>query len=852
MNIISSKIDAVRRSNAGVELGVRLRASSSMQVVAAVLLSSMVATAARAQTAPATPLQAPSASLKSAGDTGSPAAQVSEIVVTANRREETLSRVPISVAAYSQATMDRKGFRSVNDIVKLTTGVNFVQNSPVTGFNIAIRGIDSRVGAGTVGVYIDDTPIQVRTLGSFAQTIYPQVFDLNRVEVLRGPQGTLFGAGSEGGTVRFITPQPSLTNASTYARSEIASTDHGGLSYEGGVAGGAPIVQDVLGFRGSVYYRKNGGYIDRVNPDTGATIHKNDNYDDSYAFQGALAWRPINNLTITPSVFYQHQYINNSNQYWDKQSSTPGITGVPQFPFQYTVPLSNPSKGSFKTGDENSQPGTQQFGLASLNIKYDTGAVTITSNSSYYSSKSVFSFDFGTPVAANATQGAFVRIPGFYTPDAQRDNQQNVTTELRVQPSVVGEKINWIAGLFYSHQLQKSFGGISGNGNDFLAGVLTFPLGLNGVQVFGANAQPGNYALLDENHSLDRQYAAFGEVSYNLLPSLKFTAGVRVARTEASFHGLIGGPFDLPDVNGQASYQASSSTTSSTPVTPKFNLAWQADRNNLFYATASKGFRVGGGNASLPNGGTGGVQCRAQIQQAGLNDAPATYSSDSLWSYEAGSKNKLFGNRMQIDASAFYIDWSNLQQNVLLPCQFGYTANAGSARSQGFDVQVQVEPTQGLTVGASVGYVDAEYTSTVYPGPIAGSGPNSRIVSRGDKIDNPPWTVVLNGRYDFDLYEHKLYVNADYTYRSRISGRSPIQDPLSLTYDAAIPTLPSNDQLNLRVGTVIKNIDASIFVNNATNSHQVVYFRHDYPGDPLMKDATFRPLTIGVTLTYRN
>src|SRR6201998_102385 len=192
-------------------------------------------------------------------------AGLQEIVVTASRREESLSKVPISVTALTQETMDQKGIKDFLDVARFTPGVSI----DTSGTNaISIRGISSSGGAGTTGIYIDDTPIQMRAVGYNPDDTLPKTFDLERVEGLSRPQGTLCGSGSEGGTVRYILTQPSVTSSSTYVRSELSFTRYGQPSYEGGVAYGAPIVDGTLGFRASVWYREDGGWINRVDPTT--------------------------------------------------------------------------------------------------------------------------------------------------------------------------------------------------------------------------------------------------------------------------------------------------------------------------------------------------------------------------------------------------------------------------------------------------------------------------------------------------------------------------------------------------------------------------------------------------------
>src|SRR5579863_1587190 len=166
-------------------------------------------------------------------------ANLAEVTVTATRREESLSKVPISVTALTQEALDDRGIKDFSEVARFTPGVNF-DNSGTN--NISIRGISGTGGAGTTGIYIDDTPIQMRALAFNPDEALPKSFDIDRVEVLRGPQGTLFGSGSEGGTVRYITTQPSLSNTSVYARTEVSTTEGGAPSAEGGVAAGGPLI----------------------------------------------------------------------------------------------------------------------------------------------------------------------------------------------------------------------------------------------------------------------------------------------------------------------------------------------------------------------------------------------------------------------------------------------------------------------------------------------------------------------------------------------------------------------------------------------------------------------------------
>jgi outer membrane receptor protein involved in Fe transport len=201
--------------------------------------------------------------------------QLENVIVTATRREQSVQNVPISINAFGQDDLAQGNIKSIDDIAALTPGLQFaVPNGFSSAFTtISIRGLNTNTGPPTVGLYLDDTVISSRLSGTANQgNVYPYVFDLNRVEVARGPQGTLFGAGSEAGTVRFITNQPSLTDFSGLTRAEIASTEGGRLSYEAGAAFGGPIIRDELGFRVSFWERSDGGWVNRINPIPGPRV----------------------------------------------------------------------------------------------------------------------------------------------------------------------------------------------------------------------------------------------------------------------------------------------------------------------------------------------------------------------------------------------------------------------------------------------------------------------------------------------------------------------------------------------------------------------------------------------------
>src|SRR5580692_4917364 len=293
-----------------------------------------------------------------------------EIVVTATRREESISKVPISITALTQDSIDQKGIKDFSDNVRFTPGVAF--DSSQTN-QISIRGISSSGGSGTTGIYIDDTPIQVRSLGFNSDDTLVKLFDLDRVEVLRGPQGTLFGAGSEGGTVRYITVQPSLTQTSIYAKAETSYTEGGAPSYETGVAAGTPIVDGVFGIRFSAWYREDGGWIDRVDPTTLQVVDKNANSDGTAVLRLAALWQPTEAVRVTPSILYQNSQRNDVTIYWPEYS--------------------DPSANRYFSADPTARPEPDVFYMPALNLQADMGPVRLISTSSYFHRDEISGYD---------------------------------------------------------------------------------------------------------------------------------------------------------------------------------------------------------------------------------------------------------------------------------------------------------------------------------------------------------------------------------------------------------------------------------------------------------------------------
>ena len=780
-------------------------------------------------------------------------AGLEEIVVTATRHEESLSKVPLSVTAITQEGLDLRGIKDIQDIAKFTPGV-LVDNSGTN--NISIRGIASTGGAGTTGIYIDDTPIQMRALAFNPDDALPKSFDIERVEVLRGPQGTLFGAGSEGGTVRYITVPPSLSKTSVYSRDEVSFTQGGSVSYEAGVAAGGPLVDGKFGVRVSAWYRRDGGWIDRIDPVTAATVDRNVNHVETALLRVAAIWAPSERWTLTPSLYYQDQQRNDVGIYWPMAS--------------------NPGRDRFVSANPTQRTAPDTFYLPALKVEGDFGSFHLISNSSYYHRKNTDGYD-GTlynlgfyqaqtpapvfPLSA-FLPGTFpvldatgVHLPAAvsnYRAPASVDNgQQNFTQEVRLQSSEPDAKLIWTTGVFYSVNRQSYLEQI----HDPMLNALSLALTGSPYTTFfvdpSGNPVPYDPAYPNDSYFLktdarDEQLAWFGEGTYALTDTLKATVGARFSKTKYSFDTLTGGPqlFDQDRTGNGAKNESS--------FTPKLSLAYQMDPHNMLYATYAKGFRPGGANNPVPP-----IACAGDFALFGISAAPGTFDSDTVQSYEIGAKNNI-NNRVRIASSVYYIKWHNIQQTVIPPiCQISFIANLGEAVAKGADVQAEFIVTPSFTAELALGYTNARYTqeSRLSPSEV------KPLVATGDAIigqsgqPGAPFTATIGLEYKFSAYDHESFVRADYSYDGRAKWTSAPQDPGTLQSDVQNTTLPATNFVTVRAGTTFGSWSVAAFVDNLTDSHTVTNYNNTIDaltGDTRLNRAfTFRPRTLGLAFTYR-
>ncbi|MEA3108067.1 MAG: hypothetical protein QOI88_2672 [Gammaproteobacteria bacterium] len=727
---------------------------------------------------------------ESTGSNSSAADSLDEVVVSATKRDEFLSTVPMSISVLSPEDMDASGIQGIAGIAALTTGIEYdfsSQYGPGILSNIAIRGISADQGDATTGIYVDDTPIQTphTTFGN----AYPVTFDLAQVEVLRGPQGVLFGRGAEGGAIRFITNEPSTTTVSQLYRSEISATDQGGTNFEIGAAVGGPLIAGAVGARVSAWYRNDGGYVNRVDPLTGGVVDADANRSASRAVRISMAFEPNDSLRITPS--FSHQSMN--------------LHDTPVF---YAEPPPQRA-GVLENGKLLRQPAVDDLMIGSLVLADRLGTANLTSITSYVDRTATATVDT-TNVAGIVFFEGFGNPLGHAFPTSYADavptlltlHQIHLSEEVRVASADPAARIKWLGGVFYSRLRQDS------------------------TQDTYLIAAPSNPGILSDDYNTITESSAFGEVRWSLNSYWSLGTGMRTGwlqtRSAASASGFANtGIPPFAQSHGEK-----------LPPTPRFDLAYQPDSRNLFYAAIAKGFRAGGYGGSP-------IRCAGNVD-------PTTFGPDSVWSFEVGTKNQLLDRRVHLDTSLFDIHWNGIQERVQDSCGNSFTTNAGAARSTGFDFSADALVTDRFLMAAAVGYLDVRYTRTLR------TADGNVIVDRGTVVGGvpsvpAPWSGTISARYEWPLAgATTAYLRAEEIAHSHNPGPFTELETNSLSYDPRLSADPATYLLNLQLGLTQLGVNVRIFVNNTTNARPLLQRYADAPGSALVYAYTLRPRTVGL------
>ena len=733
--------------------------------------------------------------------------QLAEITVTAQKRTQDIKDVPLSISVLSGESLQANHVQSYEDITRTMPGVAFLSGGGPGLDNISIRGISSSSGAATVGLYLDEIPISVKNLWNGA--IEPKLFDIARVEVLRGPQGTLYGSSSMGGTIRMISNKPNLNDIEGSAYTDISRTSHGGTNYEVTGVLNLPLVPGAAALRLAANSTSDSGYIDNYSS-AGPLLRAGVNSDHTQAARMSLLFKPSDQLSIEPVVYYMHMTTDDTSVFYQS-------IGL----FQQSKIVPEPSRITFTVPSLTIDLGLGWADLTSV-TSYFSQQFNRTADATFYNSQFLgFLVDQDSILGKKQVGSQIGALPG---PEYSWTRTTQFTQEVRLASKPYaegGSPLTWLGGVYYSDQkVQRVV-------DDYVTGLVGTFTSLFGYppqnsQLFAGQSFPKDAVALAGLQTDDRQYAVFGELGYNFSPAVKATAAVRLAHGKAQFTQEESGYFagNAPPVF--------TNTASFNAATPRFSLTYDVNRDVTVYGAVSKGFRLGGAGIFVPSD-----ICAADLAGFGLKSAPKSYDSDSLWSYEAGAKGRVLDDRLTFSGALYYIQWNKIQQTVNLPtCGYTVTTNVGDAKSYGSELEVAAKPTANWTVGAAGGTTHATLTRVI--GSV-GAAPGDRI------LNTPEWTLTLHSEYVQPLSGYTdAFVRGSYAWTGRSYGSFIKTDP-----DHVRPTFGTFDA---SAGADWGTLRLSIYGKNLLNDTTII----QRPSLLFLEEGyTLRPRTIGLTLSKK-
>jgi iron complex outermembrane recepter protein len=777
------------------------------------------------------------------------------VTVTAMLREEQLKDVPFSVAAATAQVLRGRGADNIEAIAANVAGLA-VQNLGPGQSQPAIRGASSgqiaRDQPGVkeeVGTYLDEVPI---SLSLFTPDL--DLFDVSRVEVLRGPQGTLFGSGSLGGTVRYISNQPELGVNSTFGETGVNVIDGGSPGNNAKIGFNVPL-GDKAAFRVAGYSDRPGGFMDAVQPN--GTVNKAVNGGERSGVRAAFRIAPSGRFSIVPRIVYQDVRMDGWNRI--------DVYNILANPFTTTRPAV--TLGPRQLFTQMQEPFTDKFLLTDLNLKYDVGSVSVTSITSYTHRDILVVRDAGA-LTSSITGGSIGLPPNIYTLTAPLDDSTHSkvwTQEVRLSGTV--DRLKWLVGGFYSKNKRHYAQDLFVDGFDSLAApILGAPPGFTK----GLDAPKDH--LFWSNLSYDlRQYAAFGEATLSATERLGLTAGLRYYNFDESRTQIFDGIFAQDSTGTTVVSQPGS--TKANGVAPRFIASYKASDALTLNAQVSRGFRLGGINDPLNV-----PLCTAQdlATFSGHN----SWKDEKAWNYEVGAKAELAGGRAAINLSAFYMDIQDLQLTVTAgSCSSRLILNAPKARSTGLEAEITASPNEHLDLSASLGLDNSKLRSTL----TDGAGNVLSGIQDGHRLPSVPqvqwsgavtygWQVGTGSRaYVSASHQH---VGSRYTqigdYGSgfcvgtvpncpfgtvaltsfQAAGGKTIGGPLTDTLFTFNPLLPAYNFVNVRVGLARPSWEIALFLDNLTDERAFLALDRERGSRARVGYLTNQPRTVGATLRF--
>lgn len=762
------------------------------------------------------------------------------IVVTAQKRAQVLLEVPSSVTVLGSETLERQQATNFQDYVSLVPG--FSLNGDTAGeTRITLRGTNTGGVASTVAVFMDEVPFGSSTglaNGAILSGDFDS-FDINRIEVLRGPQGTLYGASSFGGVIRYITNAPKLGRFEAKGQAGIENTLHGGFGYNTAALVNAPL-GDKAALRVSGFWRKDPGYVNSIGNDPIPTISgqlvppgvpgfppagvpavplpafelrtmvgEDINDEESYGGRASLLVEPTDNLSVRLTAFAQNMNSDASNVFMVDPETLDGLYG---------------GRVQSSYGPE---PTKIKYRVYSGEIDWDLGFANFLSSTSYSTFSEKLQTDgtflLGQTVnllAGLGPEAALLGLPVIADPAVrsplgveqfQETATDKFTQEFRLA-SPNNDTIEWLAGLFYTHEKSK-----------------IDPQNIFAVDINTDNIVPGIVPIAEIFlHSKYDEYAAFANATWHASPRFDLTVGGRLAHNEQTADLAI-----TSDVVGNSSGTDldSSETVFTFSIAPRYELT----EHSSLYARVSTGYRPGGPNV-------------VPIDNSPDLGVPLTYDADRLVNYEIGYKAESADRRLwTFEATLYHLDWKDIQLFARVNGT-GVNVNGGKARINGLEMAGSLRPLRGLTLSANGAYINAKLTE---------DAPEAQGGQDGDWLPwVPRWSGALHGDYEFALGTGlDAFVGASVNYVGKrvteLNERTPPPDNDTIS-------IPDYAQVDLRAGLNFDRWTVEAYAKNLFDAGGITN-AFGFP-DPVNGDtfpageaavSTIRPRTFGLVATVR-
>ena len=763
------------------------------------------------------------------------------ITVTAQLREQELAEIPFSIAAPTASVLRSRGATDLESIAANVAGLS-VQNLGPGQNQVAMRGASAgqiaRDQPGVkeeVGAYLDDSPI---SLSLFTPDL--DLFDVSRVEVLRGPQGTLFGAGSLSGTVRYITNQPELGVNSTFG--EFGTNWIGGGDGDAGAEvrlGTNVPVGDRAAARLAVYHNRYAGYMTAMQP--GPNVKKNDNTGARTGVRAAVNFAPNERFSVTPRLVFQKVEMNGWNRI-----DTFNILGSP-----YTTTRPKVTLGERRHYTQIGEPFTDDFVIGDVNLKYDFGRVNLTSISSYTYRDILVVRDAGA-LTSSITGGTIGLSEAVYTLNAPLNDATSVhvlTQEVRFAGG--GDRARWLLGAFYSHN-KRAYGQ-----NLLVSGFEA----ASGIPTKGLRAPKDVLFFSDLSYDLN-QTAVFGEGTATVGTKLDLTAGLRYYNFNEDRQQVFDGIFGN-DNNG-TSLVSTPGSTSANGIAPRFIASFKASDNLTLNAQASKGFRLGGINDPL------NVPLCTAADLATFSGR-SSWKDETAWNYEVGSKANWMNGRASLNLSAFYMDIRDLQLIVTAgSCSSRLVFNVPKAVSQGAELELSAAPNENVDLSISGTLNKSELRSTLTSTDASG---NVTVVSGIQEGNRLPSVPQAQGAASVTLHRplragSQGFFTATYSYVgsrfTQIDDHAPgvgtvnmnsfapntIGGPLTQNIFTFDPELPGYSLVNVRTGITRANWETALYLNNLTDTRAFLALDRERGLRARVGYLTNQPRTIGLNVRF--